>query len=446
MLHGGRVKRGLVVALGALAFALAPPAGSSASETGNSASTGFSTYSADVDLTGQTFTVPANPATDDFLHTLRINSVILPTGSFKVYLSAVTGGGLPTGPALFTSPTISAPINQESVTVYPNIDVTPGQKYAFYLDASTPLRISGASGDPYPGGDVVFHLISTNAWDDNPIADLAFLAQFSDGRGPTTTSLGCPAEGMVGVAAACPVGVTSGGSGFGTPTGTVGFSTIGGNGNFSGCGALSGAGTCAMSYTPTDAGSHQVFAQYFGDATHLASATSTFISVARRTTQLQGGGCVPAQVTVGQSVTCSAAVTDVAPGTVTVPTGAISWGSSLGGAFSPVACPAAPTGDPGEASCQVTFTPSAPGQHTLTAAYAGDAKHAVSQSAAAATVAVTAAPVQPPATPPASGCNPLRERLKALKRKLGKAKSRPAKRRLGAKIKRVRGQLQAAGC
>jgi hypothetical protein len=83
--------------------------------------------------------------------------------------------------------------------------------------------------------------------------------------------------------------------------------------------------------------------------------------------------CSPGAQTVGQPTTCTATVSDTAsPATASAPGGTVTFGGS-GGSFSSSTCALAAATNP--SSCQVTYTPSAAGQHTIAASYGGDAQH-----------------------------------------------------------------------
>src|SRR3989442_10859233 len=82
--------------------------------------------------------------------------------------------------------------------------------------------------------------------------------------------------------------------------------------------------------------------------------------------------CVPLSARVNGRTTCTATVTDTSPGTMSVPTGTVTFGSSGTGTFSSPSCSLGPSG-----TCSVTYTPTAVGTglHTITASYGGDRNH-----------------------------------------------------------------------
>jgi virginiamycin B lyase len=98
--------------------------------------------------------------------------------------------------------------------------------------------------------------------------------------------------------------------------------------------------------------------------------------------------CVPGQVTVGRAATCTAKVSDNPLGGAD-PTGSVTFSSDSSGSFdSGGTCALAPTGNPGQASCQVGYTPTAVGSstHTITASYSGDGSHDASGGSGTVTV------------------------------------------------------------
>jgi photosystem II stability/assembly factor-like uncharacterized protein len=97
-------------------------------------------------------------------------------------------------------------------------------------------------------------------------------------------------------------------------------------------------------------------------------------------------GCQPGTVPVGGTTSCTATVADAGG---TAASGSVAFSSDSSGTFdSGGACTLAPTGNPGEASCHVVYTPTAVGSgtHTITAAYGGDNSHASSNGTSAVTV------------------------------------------------------------
>jgi hypothetical protein len=161
--------------------------------------------------------------------------------------------------------------------------------------------------------------------------------------------------------------------------------------------------TGAISGTPTSVGSFTVTVTATDTGGARASTTFAWVIPARSTTSAVT--CSPNSLVSGNTSVCTGTVSDTASGgTASTPSGTLSFtaepassGTFPGGA----ACTLADTGTTGVASCQVSFTPSAPGSPTVTASYAGDSLHAGSTSSGFA-LTVPAAP-QASITSPASG-------------------------------------------
>jgi hypothetical protein len=96
--------------------------------------------------------------------------------------------------------------------------------------------------------------------------------------------------------------------------------------------------------------------------------------------------CAPSTVVVGQPATCTVAVPNVVSGQGP-PTGTVSFASSGSGSFTGSPCTLS-SADNSEASCQVSYTPSAVGSgpHTITASYGGDSAHPGTSGSTAVTV------------------------------------------------------------
>jgi Ca2+-binding RTX toxin-like protein len=88
--------------------------------------------------------------------------------------------------------------------------------------------------------------------------------------------------------------------------------------------------------------------------------------------------CSPRTVAVGRSSLCTALVSDTDAGAVSLPTGAVSFGSTGAGGFSAKQCVLSGSG--ASASCSVSYLPSAvgSGSHAISAGYGGDATHQAS--------------------------------------------------------------------
>jgi hypothetical protein len=104
--------------------------------------------------------------------------------------------------------------------------------------------------------------------------------------------------------------------------------------------------------------------------------------------------CEPASVTLGISTTCTATVEDSGPFSSSsgplAAVGSVGFSSAGNGAFAPAQiCSLASSTLVGPAVCQLTYTPSAIGRQTLTAAYDGDSFHV---NPATATTSLTVKP------------------------------------------------------
>ena len=97
--------------------------------------------------------------------------------------------------------------------------------------------------------------------------------------------------------------------------------------------------------------------------------------------------CSPASVPTGSPTTCTVTVTDTAATPVGAPSGAVAFTPApTTGTLSGSASCMLPSGGMGASgSCQVTFTPSAGGDYSINASYAGDGTHAGSSASGAAT-------------------------------------------------------------
>ena len=166
----------------------------------------------------------------------------------------------------------------------------------------------------------------------------------------TSTAVACvPSSVAVGQSTSCSASVTDISPGnVTTPTGTVTF-TPGGT-----CTLVSGS--CSVSLTPTTAGTVNVSATYGGDSTHGPSVGGNAVTANKRVTGTSIS-CSPNPVSIGQSATCTATATDSSPGTVSTPSGTVSFTSNGSGSFTGSPCNLVP-GAVGAASCSVNYTPS----------------------------------------------------------------------------------------
>jgi hypothetical protein len=167
----------------------------------------------------------------------------------------------------------------------------------------------------------------------------------------------------------------------GTPAGGVGFGSSPSSGTFvpAGC-TLDATGACDVDFTPAVGGDYTVTASYNNpDADHTGSTgTASITAVDPTKTAIT---CAPTTVQIGSSTSCTATLTD--PLAIQPPIGEVSFTASpTTGSFGT----AEPTctwtqnspGPGGSATCLETYTATAPGDYTLTAAYGGDSSHAKS--------------------------------------------------------------------
>jgi hypothetical protein len=86
--------------------------------------------------------------------------------------------------------------------------------------------------------------------------------------------------------------------------------------------------------------------------------------------------CVPEPVTVGSAITCTVTVADSSQVSPSSPTGAVKFRSEgSAGSFASGGSCTLSGGSAGKASCQIAYTPSAPGAHKVLATYQGDSNH-----------------------------------------------------------------------
>jgi flagellin-like protein len=186
------------------------------------------------------------------------------------------------------------------------------------------------------------------------------------GKSSTATTVTCvPAIVGSGSSTTCTAMVT----GYGTPTGTVIF-TSSGAGTFSpsnGQCTLSG-GSCHVSFIPSNTGTQTITATYGGDNNNAGSSGTFSLTVLYST--ITTVMCNPGSVRTGTVTTCTATVTS-SNGT---PTGTVTFLASGSGSFNPSngQCTLS------AGSCHVNYTPSTSGTQTITANYGGDATHAPS--------------------------------------------------------------------
>jgi large repetitive protein len=160
----------------------------------------------------------------------------------------------------------------------------------------------------------------------------------------------------------------------GVPTGRVNFED--GGVSIAGCSsiALAAAGTAACSITYAVAGTHTITAIYSGDSSF---ATSTSPSLTQTVNAASTSTSVASSVNpsvAGQSVTITATVSAIAPGSGTR-TGAVNFQD---GGLTITGCAAQAVSAVGTATCSTSFA--TVGAHPLTAIYSGDANFTGSTS------------------------------------------------------------------
>jgi hypothetical protein len=297
------------------------------------------------------------------------------TGSEKVTVTNAPPGGTAqivdsSNRVLVSSPVASNGTAAMAVGMY----AMPLSAYLKVLDPSLTLVASTSSalqiygGDSYAVANAPSHATTTSVTPN-----------------PATTTAG----GSVVFTAT--VADTSG-SGASSPAGGITWSDGGAGGSFASASctlssASSTTSSCSTSYSPSASASATITATYAGDSTHSGSLGTSAL-----TTNLRGSSTTvtpnPSSVTVGNSVTYTAMVSDTSPGTPSVPGGAVSWSDGgAGGSFTNIGkCSLAAAGA-SASSCQVTYTPPAnSGTETITAAYQGDSAHGPSSGTSQLTV------------------------------------------------------------
>jgi hypothetical protein len=123
--------------------------------------------------------------------------------------------------------------------------------------------------------------------------------------------------------------------------------------------------------------------------TASASAPAEVVISWSYTTTTAALSCVPSSLSISSTSVCIATVSDAAT-PPSVPTGTVSFAASptSGASLSASSCPLSAVSQ-SSASCQVDFTPSAPGPYTLTADYAPASDGYIASSASASITAQT---------------------------------------------------------
>src|SRR2546428_6424592 len=213
-------------------------------------------------------------------------------------------------------------------------------------------------------------------------------------RTTSTTVVCSPAMVPIGTPSTCVATVadTNGVTGATTPAGSVSFTSTGGAGTFSTpASCMLTSGSCSVTFTPSSTTASVIIGLYApSDAVHAASTSSGAgngsVTGTLRSTSTSISCNTP--VTVTQSTTCVATVSDISSGTKITPTGTVMFTTNSTGVFTPSnSCMLSPTGTAGIASCSVTYTPGVVGGHTITGTYGGDSTHTGSSNTAGVAVA-----------------------------------------------------------
>ena len=198
----------------------------------------------------------------------------------------------------------------------------------------------------------------------------AALAQTVSKDGSTAAITSSASPSVLNQSVSFTVTVSAAAPGSGTPTGTVQFSIDGSK--FGSAVALAGGSATSTSISTLKLGNHTITASYSGDGNFTASTAPSFTQVVNKDNTTTNLVVTVNPSVYGQSISFTASVAAVAPGTGT-PTGSVTFfdGSTT---LSTVTLTA------GVAT--YTTTKLATGQHTITAAYNGNSTFAISTSAA----------------------------------------------------------------
>ncbi len=293
-----------------------------------------------------------------------------------------------TSTALDVSP--GSPVVGESVTLTATVSAnapgsgTPTGTVTFMGNDGTlcsgPVTLSGGSASC----SVSYPAVTT----DNFTADYSGDSNFDTSSASSSVSVGqdttsttasaSPSSSVVGQTVTLSATVAVDAPGAGTPTGTVDFSDAGGD-LCMGTLNASSPDVASCTYVPSATTSADaITADYGGDANDNASSGSTSESVAPdSTTTVLGATASPV---VGQSVTYTATVAAVSPGSGT-PTGTVTFTQ---GATTLCAAVALSQSSPDTATCSTSYP--APTTVNVTAAYSGDANDNASSGAKSVTV------------------------------------------------------------
>ncbi|HVQ60242.1 MAG TPA: hypothetical protein VMS60_15175 [Solirubrobacterales bacterium] len=329
------------------------------------------------------------------------------SGSFDLAVIAraavnVTIGCDPAAPRLNQPATCTATVEGGTTPPRGNVVLTSDRTPAFTPAAECALaQVAGAPNRSscqvtYTPQELGRHLLQGRYGGDVAHLPGEGSVSFEVLRRLTTTDLQCQANVTTGDPAQCTVTVSDNGSGKLSlagdsvnftvdPTGKGAFGTDPARCTLAEQGGQVGTGTCSIAYTPNetlDGAIHKITASYGATAVHEASSDDAEINV-----NVPGGGeepkhvtqttvsCSPDGVGVGEGTLCQATVIDLDP-TPSTPSGNVAFASDRAGQFNSGGC------GPVSAdrfACTVIFTPSATGDHQITATYGGDARHEAGQ-------------------------------------------------------------------
>ena len=198
----------------------------------------------------------------------------------------------------------------------------------------------------------------------------AALAQTVSEDGSTAAITSSASPSVLNQSVSFTVTVSAAAPGSGTPTGTVQFSIDGSK--FGSAVALAGGSATSTSISTLKLGNHTITASYSGDGNFTASTAPSFTQVVSKDKTATSLVVTVNPSVYGQSISFTASVVAVAPGTGT-PTGSVTF-SDGSTTLKTVRLTAG--------AATYTTTKLVTGQHTITAAYNGSSTFAISTAAA----------------------------------------------------------------
>jgi len=277
--------------------------------------------------------------------TSMMTPTVPPSVTFSATIGVVApGAGVPTGSVTF---------KDGSTTLGTGTLNSTGQA----TFATTTLAVGSHSITAVNGGDSNFSGSTSSA-----------LAQTVSKDGSTAAITSSTNPSVLIQLVSFTVTVSAAAPGSGTPTGTVQFSIDGTK--FGSVVALAGGSATSGSISTLKLGNHTITASYSGDGNFTASAAPSLTQVVNKDNTTTNLVVTVNPSVYGQSISFTASVAAVAPGTG-APAGSVTFseGSTTLGTVALTA---------GVAT--YTTTKLATGQHTITAAYGGTATFATSTS------------------------------------------------------------------